>query len=91
MKQLEATVIGRVQGVSFRYYTRQEARRLGVTGWVANQPDGSVKVVGQGTESALEGLLTFLRRGPSMARVDKIDISWVDSDKGYTQFNIRYI
>ena len=91
MIQLEATVNGRVQGVSFRYYTQQEARRLGVTGWVANQEDGSVKVVAQGTEDALGNLAKFLQRGPSMARVDQVNISWVEAVKRFAQFKIRYL
>lgn len=91
MKQFEATVHGRVQGVSFRYYTKQEARRLGVTGWVANQRDGSVLVVAQGAEGALNGLIDFLKRGPSMAHVDQVGIRWVEPVKSFAKFNIRYL
>ena len=62
IKQLEAIVYGRVQGVSFRYYTRLEAQRLGVTGWVANQRNGTVRVVAQGQEAAVSAFIEFLHR-----------------------------
>lgn len=91
MKQFEATVHGRVQGVSFRYYTRQEAQRLGVKGWVANQYDGTVKVVAQGSESALAHFRVFLHRGPSMARVENVELSWVEPKEIYTHFRVRWL
>jgi acylphosphatase len=89
--QLEAIVHGRVQGVSFRYYTRLEAQRLGVTGWVANQPDGTVMVVAQGTDKALAQLAEFLHRGPSMARVVKVEIDWVEATTEYHRFSIQWL
>jgi len=91
VNQLEAIVHGRVQGVSFRYYTRLEAQKLGVTGWVANLPDGTVKVVAQGTENALAQLITFLHRGPSMARVVKVDMVWVKASARFPRFSIEWL
>lgn len=91
VNQLEATVHGRVQGVSFRHYTRLEAQRLGVTGWVANLPDGTVKVVAQGTEKALTQLAAFLHRGPAMARVVKVDIDWVEASTRFERFRIEWL
>ena len=73
MKQLEATIYGRVQGVSFRYYTQREAERLGIVGWVANQYDGTVKVIAVGSESVLQQLKLFLHRGSPMAYVELVD------------------
>jgi len=91
MKQLEAVVYGRVQGVSFRYYTKREALRLGVTGWVANQPEGTVKVVAQGSTEALVQFIEFLHHGPPMAVVDKVEANWVEPAQRFTQFSIRWI
>ncbi len=91
MKQLEAVVYGRVQGVSFRYYTSQEARRLGVKGWVANQRDGSVKVVAQGTNDAIDRLLDYLHHGPSLAQVDRVETDWVESDQIFSHFSVRML
>ncbi len=91
MKRLEATVYGRVQGVSFRYYTRRESLRLGLTGWVANQWDGTVRVVAEGTENALQELLAFLHRGPSAARVTRVDADWFEATGVFSTFEIRYL
>ncbi|MDX1616685.1 MAG: acylphosphatase [Candidatus Promineifilaceae bacterium] len=88
MKRLEATMSGRVQGVSFRYYTRREARRLGLTGWVRNEPDGTVQVVAEGSEEDLEALLNFLRDGPPAARVQNVDASWASREQQFSSFQI---
>ncbi len=63
---------GRVQGVGFRWFVMREAERLKLGGYVTNLPDGSVEVVSQGPEEALERLEGQLRRGPSLARVDDV-------------------
>ncbi len=91
MKRLEATVYGRVQGVSFRYYTRREALRLGLTGWVANQWDGTVRVVAEGAETALQELLAFLHRGPRAAHVTRVDADWFAATGAFSTFEIRYL
>lgn len=89
-KRLEAKVTGYVQGVSFRYYTRQEARRLGLTGWVANKPDGSVQVVAEGPEQAMQAFSRFLREGPPHAQVDQVREDWLDPSGEYKDFTVRY-
>ena len=63
---------GRVQGVGYRAWMMREARRLGLSGWVRNRPDGSVEAVVAGPEPAVQALLTACRRGPMPARVDRI-------------------
>ena len=90
-KRLSATVYGRVQGVSFRHYTRLEAQELGVTGWVANQPDGTVKVVAEGEKAQLEKLVSFLQEGPRMARVESVDLSWSEATGEFQQFGVRWM
>lgn len=67
-------VEGRVQGVSFRYYTCQEAARLGVSGWVRNLADGRVEAVYEGPRTAVEEMLAWTRRGPTWAHVDAIAV-----------------
>ncbi len=69
-------VSGIVQGVSFRYYTVEEARRVGVSGWVRNLADGRVEVEAEGDRVALEWLLAFCRRGPPAAQVDDVEATW---------------
>jgi len=69
-------VTGRVQGVGFRYTTVDQARALGVHGWVRNQPDGSVEVEAEGERAAVEALVRFLHRGPRGAWVEDVALRW---------------
>jgi acylphosphatase len=70
VSQLHVRVSGIVQGVGFRWFVREKARRLGLNGWVRNLPDGSVEVVAAGDDGQLELLKEELRRGPPGAVVD---------------------
>lgn len=88
-RQLTAIVHGYVQGVSFRYYTQRTASRLGVTGWVANLRDGTVKVVAQGNEAALQAFLTFLYEGSPAAAVQRVEVVWQKVTEPFTTFTIR--
>jgi acylphosphatase len=90
MPRLTATVHGRVQGVGFRASTQTQAQRLGVRGWVANQWDGSVRVVAEGPEDALRQLATWLHHGPPAAHVDQVDIQWSDGDGELRGFQVRH-
>jgi acylphosphatase len=67
-------ISGRVQGVFFRARTRDEARRLGVKGWVRNLSDGRVEVLAQGNSSQLSALEAFCRQGPPYARVQDVEV-----------------
>ena len=88
-KRLEAIVTGYVQGVSYRYFTRKQARRLLLTGWVANHPDGSVRVVAEGSQKKLGEFSNFLLQGPSDARVDHVQADWLDATGEFPGFSIR--
>jgi acylphosphatase len=66
-------VVGRVQGVGFRQWTRRTAERLGLSGTVRNLPDGSVEVWATGSNAALHELESALRKGPLAARVDRVE------------------
>ena len=90
-KRLEAIVTGYVQGVSFRYYARQEARRLGLTGWVANSPDGSVRVVVEGSQKKLGEFSNFLLAGSPHAHVDHVQADWLDATGEFSEFSVRYL
>jgi acylphosphatase len=79
-KRVQVIVRGRVTGVFFRAATQREARRLGVTGWVKNRPDGSIEVVAEGEEDAIKEIISWAHHGPSAARVDGVDVRW----RGYT-------
>lgn len=80
-------VKGKVQGVNFRYYTKQEAVQLGVRGTVMNLDDGSVLVRAEGDPEKVEALVAWCRTGPSRARVDGLEIEEMPLE-GYTDFVI---
>ena len=90
MKRLEASVYGRVQGVSFRYYTQKEAERLNLLGWVANVSDGSVHVIAEGPEKDLKKLVDYLHTGSPSARVEKVDTTWKTPTNEFRRFSIRW-
>jgi DNA ligase D-like protein (predicted 3'-phosphoesterase) len=85
---VRAEVRGAVQGVGFRDATTERALRLGVMGWVRNAEDGSVLVHAEGSEQAVEKLVSFLRNGPLAARVDEVTVEQVKAE-GHEQFAIR--
>lgn len=86
---MDLTVSGRVQGVSFRAYAEREAARLGLAGWVRNEPDGTVAIHVEGDEEALERFVRWAQDGPRLARVDRVDARPAD-DTGTTEFRVRY-
>ncbi len=88
--RLHARVHGLVQGVYFRDTTRQVAATLGVKGWVRNAADGSVEVAAEGPRHALDSLLAFLHKGPSHARVERVDAEWKTATGEFTSFEIRW-
>ena len=88
-ERLVAGVNGRVQGVGFRWFVARSARRLGLTGWVANQPDGSLRVVAEGAAAELDRLAEQLRVGPSGAQVDRVDIERSQATGEFEGFEIR--
>ncbi len=88
-KAVDVLVSGRVQGVAFRAYARQAARRLGVSGWVRNEPDGSVAGHFEGPATAVDALVEWCRQGPPAARVRRVGV--IDSrPTGAGEFEIRY-
>jgi len=88
-RAVRATVVGQVQGVGFRAYAAQEAQRLGLTGWVRNEPDGSVTAHVEGPEEAVGQMLTWLGSGPPSASVERADV--VDADReGGSGFGVRW-
>lgn len=83
-------VQGMVQGVFFRAATVTEAKRLGLTGWVANRPDGTVEIVAEGEESAVEKLAQWSKRGPSSARVENTKNEKIEPTGNYDSFSIKH-
>jgi acylphosphatase len=81
-------VHGSVQGVFFRDTMRRLAEQRSVSGWVRNNPDGTVEAVLEGDESALERLLAFAHEGPRGARVERVKV-FDEEPEGLTGFAIR--
>ncbi len=69
-------ITGIVQGVNFRYHTYEEARRLGVSGWVRNLADGRVEVLAEGDRRELETFVAWCRHGPRLADVEGVEAIW---------------
>jgi acylphosphatase len=82
-------VTGRVQGVAFRWYAAQEAERRGVTGWVRNEPDGSVAAHLEGGDDAVTAMVDWCRHGPSYATVRNVAVIEA-APTGAATFEIRY-
>lgn len=72
MRRVHLTASGRVQGVFFRASARDEAHRLGLTGWAANTPEGTVELEVQGEDDDVDHFLAFCRRGPGQSTVDDL-------------------
>ncbi|MFK0277035.1 acylphosphatase [Ensifer sp. NPDC090286] len=81
-------ILGRVQGVSFRVWTRDEARKLGLVGWVRNEADGSVAALISGPEAAVTLMLERLHDGPPGAWVSKVVAEFVDAPEHSGDFRI---
>jgi len=89
LERLEVTVRGRVQGVGFRYYVLRIAARQGLTGWVANEPDGSVRCVVEGPPDELDRIEELLRRGPTGAIVDVVQVVRMPATGRFDRFEVR--
>lgn len=89
-KAVAIRVIGRVQGVGFRAFTRRQARVCGVTGWVRNRPDGAVEAHLEGERHNVDETLKKLQIGPALARVDQLIVTPITEGKGYTTFEITF-
>lgn len=88
-KRIHLVVRGRVQGVYFRASAVREARRMGLTGWVKNRNDGAVELVAEGEEDQVKDFLAWAQRGPSTARVDKVETRWRSYTGEYPSFVIE--
>jgi acylphosphatase len=80
---------GRVQGVFFRAWAAEEARSLGLRGWVRNRRDGSVELEAYGDEEALEALTAECRAGPPAARVERIEVEAAEGEGPASGFRVE--
>jgi acylphosphatase len=83
------TISGRVQGVGFRFFTEDAARREGLHGWVRNLPDGRVEIAAEGEVDAIDRFERHVRHGPPGARVESVDVDDVPPAGHSTGFFAR--
>ena len=89
LRRLDAVVRGRVQGVGYRVFVLRAALDLGLTGWVANLPDGAVRCVAEGDAASLEALVERLRLGPVAALVEEVLTGWPPATGEFADFSLR--
>lgn len=90
MPRVRARVIGKVQGVGFRWFVTRAARSHQLGGWVRNLPDGSVQLEAEGPMPRLDEFLLSLRQGPAGSRVDSVlEDAWESDEGGERGFEIR--
>lgn len=88
-KALHAVVDGRVQGVGFRNFTKVNAQRAEVAGWVRNLDDGTVEIWAEGSKPDLQRLLKAIKRGPTHSHVSDVNLTWDEPTGDYRSFHIR--
>lgn len=88
MEHRSIRVLGHVQGVFFRQSAKQEAERLGLSGFACNEPDGSVYMEAEGETNELEQFIDWCRYGPPAARVDNVEVGMGDV-QGFDEFSVR--
>ena len=87
-KRVEIRITGRVQGVLFRHGAREMAQEFGITGWVRNEADGSVRIVAEGEEDRLRKLIEWCRKGTEWSRVENVVIQWGEAIGKFAYFEI---
>ncbi len=86
MRKVSARIYGIVQHVGYRNFVRGSARKLGVTGWVKNNFDGSVEAIFEGADQAVNELIERCKTGPMLAMVEKVDIVDQEPQKEFEEF-----
>lgn len=89
MRRVHVAISGQVQGVGFRYHTKQVSERLGLTGWVRNRADGAVEAEVEGDETSVGELLTWLASGPAGAHVHDTEFTEM-TPTGGSGFDVRF-
>jgi acylphosphatase len=88
MQQAHIFISGYVQGVSFRYFVKTNASKLGLTGWVRNTEDGGVEAVFSGEKEKIEEMISLCRKGPMLAEVKQVGFESEEPEQ-FNEFQIR--
>ena len=89
-KRLNIKIFGQVQGVFFRQQAKKLAEKLGIFGFIRNEPDGSVYIEAEGNQKSLKDFLAWCRKGSSLAKVDKLDVVQCKNLKNFNTFSIKH-
>ncbi len=89
MTRVELRIVGRVQGVFYRAGAQQQARALGLLGWVRNTSDGAVEAVAEGPRPQVEQFVAWCRQGPVGSRVDDVIAQWFPARAEFSDFEVR--
>ncbi|MBD3224308.1 MAG: acylphosphatase [Caldithrix sp.] len=87
-KALQVILKGRVQGVGFRWFTREQAREFGVNGYVKNLPNGDVEVVAEGEVAVVDAFIEKLKQGPGFAHVTDTEMTELQKTDRYSSFDV---
>lgn len=92
MEKIRAHIVvsGRVQGVLFRDGIRRRAKNLGVKGWVRNLPQGQVEAIFEGDKDKVEQIINWAKKGPILARVERLEVFWQEYKGEFQDFEIRF-
>ena len=90
MVRTHLTISGKVQGVFFRASTKEKAEYFDITGFVANNADGTVTVVAEGSENKMNSFVDWCHSGPSRSEVKKVEIEKLEYNNEFEDFNVRY-
>lgn len=90
MKHLSIKISGKVQGVFFRVSTKEFVDKIGITGWVKNESNGTVSIQAEGNVESLEQLLLWCQKGSNGAKIENVEHKWDNELKRYRNFEIKY-
>ena len=86
----KVVISGRVQGVFYRISAKQKAEDIGLTGWVRNRADGKVEAIFQGYAKKVDKMIKWCHSGPTLSKVENVDIEDVYEEKIFDEFKIQY-
>lgn len=90
MKGALITITGFVQGVGYRQFVKQQARKLGLTGWVQNMPDGRVEAKAFGPLDTIQQLIALCKKGPFLSEVKDVAVEWIESEHVPEDFSVLH-
>lgn len=88
--EIHCIIIGKVQGVNYRGFVQEAAKKHNLTGWVRNKDDGTVEVVAQGVPDDLKACIKDLHTGPVLAKVESVAVDWRSPEELFDDFSVIF-